>query len=227
MKYRCLIVDDEALARELMSTHLAQLDNFELVAACPSALEAYTFLQQGHIDLVFLDIEMPGLKGNDFLKSLDDKPHVILTTAHRHYALEGYELNVIDYLLKPIVFARFFKAIEKFIRIAEKRVGSNESDDHIFVQHQRKSVKVTLGEILYVESLKDQVKIYLEKDSITFKSTLSAFEEKLGSNFLRVHRSFVVNLNRVTAFTKKDIEIGSYEIPIGEFYKESVFKRLG
>ena len=209
MKYRCLIVDDEELARELMSTHLAQLDSFELVAACSSALDAYTFLQKEHIDLIFLDIEMPGLRGNDFLKSLGQKPQVIFTTAHRHYALEGYELDVVDYLLKPIVFPRFFKAIEKFIRIAEKKVDTNEADDYIFVQYQRKSVKVTLDDILYVESLKDQVRVYLGKDSITFKSTLSSFEEKLGTNFLRVHRSFIVNLNRVTAFTKKDIEIGS------------------
>ena len=227
MIYRCLIVDDEELARELMSTHLAQLDSFELVAACSSALDAYTFLQKEHIDLIFLDIEMPGLRGNDFLKSLGQKPQVIFTTAHRHYALEGYELDVVDYLLKPIVFPRFFKAIEKFIRVAEKKVDTNEADDYIFVQYQRKRVKVVLDDILYVESLKDQVKIYLGKDSFTFKSTLSSFEEKLGANFLRVHRSFIVNLNRVTAFTKKDLEIGECEIPIGEFYKESVFKRLG
>jgi two-component system, LytTR family, response regulator len=227
MKYKCLIVDDEELARELMLTHLAQFDNFELVASCSSAIEAYSFLQQEHIDLIFLDIEMPGLKGNDFIKSLDRQPQVIFTTAHRHYALEGYELNVIDYLLKPIVFARFFKAIEKFTQSMGRGETSHDLVDYIFVQYQRKNVKVILSDILYVESLKDQVKIHFKDDSITFKSGLSAFEEKLDTNFLRVHRSFIVNLNRITAFTKKDIEIGGNEIPIGEFYKEAVFQKLG
>ena len=226
MKYKCLIVDDEELARELMSTHLAQLDGFQLIAACASAFDAYAVLQQEHIDLIFLDIEMPGLKGNDFLKSIDRQPHVIFTTAHRHYALEGYELNVIDYLLKPIVFTRFLQAIEKFLSFIGREQTSPTAVDHIFVQHQRKSVRLVLDDILYVESMKDQVKVYFKDEAITFKSSLSSFYEKLGPKFLRVHRSFVVNLNRITAYTKKDIEIEGYEVPIGEFYKEAVYQNL-
>lgn len=225
MKYKCLIVDDEELARELIKTHLSSLAEFELVASCTSAIEAYNVIQKESIDLIFLDIEMPQLKGTDFLKNLKINPKVIFTTAYREYALEGYELDVIDYLLKPITFSRFLKAVDKFKKNVYKK--EERVDSSIYIQRNKKSIKVRLDEIWYIESVKDYVKIYLKEEEIQFKSSISAFEKRLNSNFLRVHRSYIVNTTKITAFTKKDIEIEWVEIPIGDYYKKNVFAKLG
>ncbi|WP_025663475.1 LytR/AlgR family response regulator transcription factor, partial [Aquimarina megaterium] len=184
MTYKCLIIDDEKLARGLIKTHLSQLEDFELVASCGSAIEASMILQKETIDLLFLDIEMPVLKGTDFFKNLVHKPKVIFTTAYRDYAVEGFELNAVDYILKPITFQRFFNAIEKFRTL--QRVSSSEpvstpenKDAFIYIRKDRKQVKVYLDAILYIESLKDYVKIHLEKENHITKSSISAFEEKL------------------------------------------------
>ncbi len=230
MLYKCIIVDDESLARELIETHLSQLKNFELIASCSSALEAHNVLQSETIDLMFLDIEMPVLKGTDFLKTLKHKPKVIFTTAYRDYALEGFELNALDYLLKPITFQRFFQAIEKFIDTRKSSIvvteNSNLEDSHIFVQSNKKNIKVFYDDITYIESIKDYIKIHLQNTSLMLKHGITAFEEKLDSRFLRVHRSYIVNSTRITAFTRQDIEIGNIEIPIGDFYKANVMKQL-
>ena len=165
--YKCLIVDDEELARELIETHLTQLDGFELVASCASAIEASTILQQQTIDLLFLDIEMPVLKGTEFFKNLIQKPKVIFTTAYRDYALDGFELNAVDYLLKPITFGRFFKAIEKFLDsenatpIITSKNDNVINNDFIFIRKDRKQIKIKFEDVLYIESLKDYVKIHL------------------------------------------------------------------
>ncbi len=232
MIYKCLIIDDEELARELIETHLNQLDNFELVASCASAIEASNILQKQPVDLLFLDIEMPVLKGTEFFKNLLQKPKVIFTTAYRDYALDGFELNAIDYLLKPITFSRFFKAIEKFKEqssITVKETQSNlptTEDDFIFVSKNRKKVKVIFDEILYIESLKDYIKIHLVNESHTVKFSISAFEKELDARFIRIHRSYIVNKNKITAYTKNDIEIGKAEIPIGDNYRENISGRL-
>ncbi|MFT5618468.1 MAG: two-component system LytT family response regulator [Arenicella sp.] len=229
MKYKCVIVDDEELARELIETHLSQLDEFELVASCESALEAQKILRTESVDLLFLDIEMPVLKGTDFLKSLTIQPKVIFTTAYRDYAIEGFELNAIDYLLKPIVFERFFKAVSKFLESSYENTHAEtppESKDYIYVQSKRKNIRINLSEVLYIESVKDYVRIHLKTEDITFKSSITSFYEKLDTHFLRIHRSFIVNTRQVTAFTKNDVEIGQQEIPIGEMYKEEVLRRL-
>ena len=221
MTYKCLIVDDEKLARGLIKTHLSQLDDFELVASCSSAIEASKILQEETIDLLFLDIEMPVLKGTDFFKNLIHKPKVIFTTAYRDYAIEGFELNAVDYILKPITFQRFFSAIEKFRSLQTKAVGSNtvpdpeNKDAYIYIRKDRKQVKVCLDSVLYIESLKDYVKIHVEKEKHITKSSISAFEEKLDKRFIRVHRSYIINKDKITAYTKNDIEIGKIEIPIG------------
>ena len=225
MIYTCLIVDDEELARELIETHLSQLDNFKIIASCENALEAQKQLQTQAIDLLFLDIEMPVLKGTDFLKSLPQQPKVIFTTAYRDYAIEGFELNAIDYLLKPIEFERFFKAIQKFLD-SQPRQQAQSRESHIFIQSNKKNIKVQLEEVLYIESLKDYVKIHFQDNFLVFKSGLTAFESKLDDRFLRVHRSFIVNMDKITAFTKHDIEIVHLEIPIGEHYKAMVLKKL-
>jgi len=240
---RCLIVDDEPLARDLIETHLSQLNGYELAASCASAIEASEVLRDQHIDLMFLDIEMPVLKGTDFYKNLAQKPKVIFTTAYRDYALDGFELDAVDYLLKPIVFSRFFQAIERFAA-SQRHHADNEYDreattitaqlgtasqpktDHIFVRKDRKQVKVLLEDILYIQSLKDYVKIFMRSGSHIIKQRISAFEEELDSDFIRVHRSYIVNQHKITAFTKQDIEIDEHEIPIGENYRSSFEESL-
>ena len=243
--YRCMIVDDESLARELIETHLSQLDNFELVASCASAIEASRQLKETPVDLLFLDIEMPVLKGIDFYQSLSVKPSVIFTTAYREYALEGFELEAVDYLLKPIVFSRFFKAIERFLnqkQIDHKSHFSdgrrNESADrqrkeaptnqrtHLFVRKDRKQVRIDLNEILYIHSLKDYIQVFLKDQKHVIKYSISAFHKELGDDFVRVHRSYVVNKSKITAFTNNDIELEAIEIPIGENYRQQVHEAL-
>ncbi|MTI31971.1 LytR/AlgR family response regulator transcription factor [Xanthovirga aplysinae] len=227
MIHKCMIVDDEELARELIATHLSHLDEFELIASCKNALEARTILQQKEVDLLFLDIEMPFLKGTEFFQSLSRKPKVIFTTAFRNYAVEGFELNAIDYLLKPILFDRFIKAIDKFLE-SKKLNGIKQLNrkDHIFIQSHKKNIKLKLADILYVESLKDYIKISFPEDNLIFKCGITAFEKMLDNRFLRVHRSFLVNMDKVSAFTKNDIEIEEKEIPIGESYKIDVLNKL-
>ncbi|MDP2541721.1 DNA-binding response regulator [Tenacibaculum discolor] len=229
MTYKCLIVDDEKLARGLIKTHLSQLDDFELIASCSSAIEASNILQKETIDLLFLDIEMPVLKGTDFFKNLVHKPKVIFTTAYRDYAVEGFELNAVDYILKPITFQRFFSAIQKF-KVSQKEnivnpsivSTSKNNSSFIYIRKDRKQVKVHLDSILYIESLKDYIKIHLEKEKHITKSSISAFEEKLDQRFIRIHRSYIVNIDKITAYTKNDIEIGKIEIPIGENFRSNL-----
>lgn len=227
MKYRCLIVDDEDLARGLIKNHLSQLDDFELVATCASAIEASKILKAQEIDLLFLDIEMPVLKGTEFFKNLIHKPKVIFTTAYRDFALDGFELNAVDYLLKPITFARFFKAIEKFLELQQNNSVVTSTDsvyktDHVFVRKDRKQVKVFFDDILYIESVKDYIKIVTNDNNHLIKQSLKSFEELLDHRFLQLHRSYIVNFEKVTAYTKQDMEIGRIEIPIGDSYKKSI-----
>lgn len=225
MAYNCVIVDDEELARELIERHLSQLEDFEVVASCASAIEAHAVLQNTLVDLIFLDIEMPVLKGTDFVKNLTTSPKVIFTTAYRDYALEGFELNAVDYLLKPIVFGRFFKAIEKFM-VQQQPKETPPKRDSIYISIKKKNIKVVLEDILYIESLKDYIKIHLSQETLVFKHGLTAFERQLDERFLRIHRSYIVNTKKITAYTKQDVEIGALEIPIGEFYKKEALEKL-
>lgn len=223
MKHKCIIVDDEPLARELIASHLANFENFELIDSFENALKAYTFLENNAVDLIFLDIEMPLLKGNDFLKKLKNPPKVIFTTAYREYALEGYELNVIDYLLKPITFDRFFASIEKFRQLQTLKKESNSTtENYIFVTSSNKNIKIILDEILFIESLKDYITIHLENGrSYHIKQNISVFEKLLNPDFVRVHRSFIIHAKKLTSYSKNEIEINSVEIPIGNSYKEN------
>ncbi|MEL6534403.1 MAG: response regulator [Bacteroidota bacterium] len=224
----CLLVDDEPYARELIQAHLAQLPDFRLVAACGSALEAMRVLQKETIDLLFLDIEMPLLKGTDFLAQLIQKPQVIFTTAYREYAWEGFELNAVDYLLKPITFARFMRAIEKYQVTAKAPVlaatkpPTPQPKEFIFVRENRKEVRILLQEIRYVKSIKDYVGLHTDVATHLVKSTLEGMQQRLDGRFLRIHRSYLVNTDYVTAYTTQDVELGKVEIPIGENYKAEV-----
>lgn len=229
---RCLIIDDEPLAIEVVKMHLAQLTDFQVVASFHNVVDALETIKDDTIDLIFLDIEMPVLSGIDFLKTVPNVPKVILTTAYRHYAIESYELDVVDYLLKPIAFSRFLKAVNKYkssVQLAVSQVATSEeilSNDHIYVNVNKKYIKIKFDDILYVESIKDYIKIHLQDQAVVTKDAISNFEIKLPSDFLRTHRSFIVNTTKVTAFTKVDVELGTKEIPIGSSYKAAVMRFL-
>lgn len=235
MKTKCLIVDDEPLAIEVIENHISHFENLEVTATARSAIRAFEILEQEKVDLIFLDIQMPQLTGIEFLKTLTKPPVVIFTTAYIDYALESYELDVLDYLVKPISFPRFLKAVNKYFALGNRtdssdvrpKSGSDPDRDHLFVRADRKSQKVKFDDILYVESVKDYVKIHCADRRILVKTSLSAFEEELpAENFVRIHRSYILNLDQITAYTAYDIEIGSIEIPIGVSYKQKVFERL-
>ena len=231
---KCLIVDDEPLAIMLIEKHISQLPQLEIVASCQNALEAFEILKKEPIDLLFLDIQMPVLTGLEFAKSLQNPPSIIFTTAYREYALESYELNVVDYLLKPITFTRFFKAINKYLNsrqsettpVTQVTAATPAEPEYIYVNANKKHIKVLFPDILYIESLKDYVRIHTSDQRITTKDKISEFEQKLPDYFLRIHRSFIVNKRKLTAFTAHDVEIGETEIPIGVSYKKGVFEVL-
>lgn len=237
MKTKCLIVDDEPLAIELIETHISQMDSFEVVATSHNAIKAFEILKTQTIDLIFLDIQMPMMTGIDFIKTLKNPPKVIITTAYRDYAVEGYELDIVDYLLKPITFERFFRAIEKYHQLTQKNtviqketvnIKSEDDEAFIYVKSNKKHIKIYLKDLLYVESLKDYIKIFTTDESIiVVKQKISLVEEKLpDAQFLRVHRSFLVNKKYISAFTANDLEINNTEIPIGISYKQKVFEEL-
>ena len=231
---KCLVVDDEPLAVKLMVKHIEQVPQLLFIGQCSNAIEAMAFLKENETDLVFLDIQMPVLTGIDFVKSLHHLPAIIFTTAYRDYAVESYELEVVDYLLKPITFPRFLKAIQKYeghhsgamtTEISTSQTYS-EIPSWMYVNVNKKHVKIHFAEVLYVESIKDYVRIHTEEESYMTKDTLTDFCLRLPDHFLRVHRSFAVNSHRVTAFTTQDVEIGEKEIPIGSSYKEFVILEL-
>ncbi len=232
MSIKCIIIDDEPLAIQIIEQHLEKIPDLVLTASFQNPLEAFELLKTTKVDLLFLDIQMPLLTGIDFIKALDNPPAVVFTTAYRDYAIESYELNIVDYLLKPISFKRFFKAINKFRKLAQIQVSNNlpeevsPTNDHIYVNSNKKYVKVLFGHITYVESLKDYIRIHTSDDTIITKDKISEFEKKLPGQFLRIHRSYLVNVSKISAFTAKDVEIGSAEIPIGDSYKKEVLLHL-
>jgi DNA-binding LytR/AlgR family response regulator len=230
MTHKCLIIDDEPLAIEVIATHMKQIPDLEVIATFQNPLKAFQFLQNESIDLIFLDIEMPLITGIDFVKNLENPPKVIFTTAHRDYAVTSYELDVVDYLLKPISFSRLFKAINKYkslLKTSEEVTSQNQeitANDHIYVNSNKKYIKIAFDDILYVESLKDYVRIHLSDQKVMTKDTIGNFLKKLPSQFLRIHRSFLINTTKVTAFTSMDVEIGTKEIPIGASYKNDTIQ---
>lgn len=234
MKIRCLIVDDEPLALDVLETYISRVDNLELVCRCNNAVEAYNCLQTEQVDVMFLDIQMPKLTGIDFLKSLANPPKVIFTTAYRDYAVEGYELNAVDYLLKPISFDRFLKAIAKVTPQETKPAATIHASEpdykeaFIYLKADKKMVKVMLSDILYIESLKDYIRVKTETKEIISYQKISFLEEKLPADkFLRIHRSFIIALDKVQAFSATTVDLGKTEIPIGRLYKNEVLQILG
>lgn len=230
MKVKCLLVDDEPLAIQLIQKHIDQLESFEVVGTCGNAIKALEMLRSMQVDLLFLDIKMPQISGIDFLKTLRNPPAVIITTAYREFAIEGYDLDLIDYLLKPITFDRFFKAIERYLRLNHQSSPTllpPSDQQFMYLKSGGKFHKLNIDDILYIESLKDYVVAHCVNNKITAKYKISDLETELqGKGFLRIHRSYLINLKKITAFTAYDIEIGSKEIPIGASYKEYVYKVL-
>ncbi|TAJ13677.1 DNA-binding response regulator [Marinilabiliaceae bacterium JC017] len=231
MKVRCLIVDDEDLAIDVIAEYISRIDYLELVGICKSAVEALAVLNQKQVDLLFLDIQMPGLTGLQLLRNLSNRPEVIFTTAYSEYALEGFELEALDYLIKPIPFDRFIKAINRYFKmrqhpleIPEQTVKDTFLDSFIFVKSDKVMVKVILSEINHIESLRNYVSIFL-KDGKEVKTlnTISNIEEKLPeSHFLRVHRSFIIAIDKIESYTSGSVKIAGQYIPIGRNYKDQV-----
>ena len=227
MKIRCLVIDDEPLALQVIQIHISKIPGMEVFAIFQNPIDAFDVIKSNKIDLIFLDIEMPLLSGIDFLKTLQNPPKVIFTTAYRNYAMESYDLDVVDYLLKPISFIRFLKAVNKYkslvnIAIPESAIKEEVANDHLYVNTNRKFMNLKFKDVLCIDSLKDYVKIYLNDKSVITKDSIRNFIKKLPKEFLRIHRSFIVNTNKITAFTKVDVEVGEREIPIGASYKEDV-----
>lgn len=231
-KITCLIVEDEPLAAEVLEDYIGQVPFLHLVKICGDAIYALEVLQKEKIELIFLDIHLPKLKGLDFLKTLNEPPKVIITSAYQGYALQGYEFNVVDYLLKPIEFKRFVTAVNKVRRqkeISELSVTTQVTAERPsqFFNVGKKKVKMFLDEILYIESLKEYIKIVSKDKSILTKFQLGQTEDLLkNKNFLRIHRSFIVAKDKIDAFSATDVEIQGKLIPIGRSYKEHVYTHL-
>ena len=225
-KLRCIAVDDEPLALDIIENHLSGFDDFELVAKCNNAIEASELIKNQAIDLIFLDIQMPEISGISFAKSLEKPPMIIFTTAYSEYAVEGFELQAVDYLLKPISLERFGKAITKVreynqLRNNQKQAETTELDnEHIFVKANQKLIKIRYDEIQYVEAFADYVKIYIPEKRIVTLQTMKKMEQKLPPNlFQRIHRSFIVGVKHIESYSTSDVEVAGVKMPIGKNYK--------
>lgn len=234
MKLKCIIIDDEPLAIEVIESYVARIESLELVGKFRNAIKAFDYLQSGEtVDLIFLDIQMPKLTGLEFLKTLQHAPKVIFTTAYREYALEGFELEALDYLLKPISFERFMKAVSKALgqtsTSSEPEVSlSADGDDFIFFKCDKKMIRVSLKEILYIESVKDYVKIKTSDKEVVTHQKISVLETKLpAAHFIRIHRSFIVNIPKIESYSASEVELNKESIPVGRNYKTDVMERLG
>ena len=213
----CIIIDDEPLAVNLLENHISKIEDLKLVARGKNALEAYKLLQNHEVDLMFLDIQMPDLNGIEFLKSLHKRPATIFTTAFREYAIDGFELEAVDYLLKPITFERFFRSVHRILRNMEKI-----PEDFIVLKAEGFNRKIKINDILYFESSGNDVKVILANDNLTvLKTSISDLETTLRHNgFVRIHRSFLINPNAVTAANHNEILLGQFTVPVGRSYKK-------
>ncbi|MFK7799165.1 MAG: LytR/AlgR family response regulator transcription factor [Aureispira sp.] len=222
-----ILVDDEPLAQEIVETHISKFPNLKLLAKCNNAVEALQALKEHEVDLMFLDIQMPQISGIDFLKTLPSPPKVILTTAFSEYALDGYDLNVVDYLLKPISFDRFAKAVNKAVSQdtpqQEPSPSSKENADYIFVKADKKLIKIHFNDIFYIEGLKDYVILHTPTGRVVTLQTMKSLEIKLPQDlFMRIHRSYIVNLSNITVIEGNTVQINKKIIPIGKNYKEKL-----
>lgn len=229
--YRCIIIDDEPIAIRVIRNHLSVFADFEIVAECTNALEAMQVLQKENIDLMFCDIQMPQITGVDFIRSLSHPPNVIFTTAYRDYAIDAFELNVVDYLLKPISFERFTKAINHFLALETPKDTQADpgtfSRDFIFLKADKKHYKVNLADILYFESLGDYVIAYTTDQKIITKERIGHLPDMLPVNrFIQIHRGYIVSIDKIESIGAGFVEIGKKKLPVGRNYKPAVQKLL-
>ncbi len=238
MKIKTIIVDDEPLALDILETYIEKLPDLELIARCSNAFEANEALKKSDVDLMFLDIQMPQLTGIDFLKTLAKPPMVVFTTAYSNYALEGFELNALDYLLKPVSLERFMKAVNKAEEQMElhRNTGNDaahqeDGPDYFFVKSDKKLVRVKYSDIIYIEGLKDYVIIRMENGRVISLQTMKSLEDKLpASQFIRVHRSYIVNLEKIVAIVGNMVEVtekGAVKhLPIGKNYRDILLEMI-
>ena len=233
MKTKCIIADDEPLARKVIKTHLQAFEDVEIVAECGNAVETDRVLRQHSVDLIFLDIEMPQISGFEFLKTLSKPPKIIIVTAYRNYALKGYEYDIVDYLLKPVSFDRFYKAMTNFFKqIKNTEIKVLDDNDiggkpFIYFNEDKTIHKIYLNDILYLESFREYIKVHTLDKAIMTKLPISKIEEKLKDrDFIRIHKSYVISVNKVSSFNSRIITIHETELPIGRTYKDAVMKVL-
>jgi len=233
LRTRCIIIDDEPIAIDVIKSHLNNFKEFEIIAECDNAIEAIEIINKKQIDLMFLDIKMPQLSGIEFLKIVNTNIKVILTTAYRDYAIDAYQLDVIDYLLKPISFERFTKAINKFYTNKTDNVIQKKSEqilneaEFIYVKEGKETHKIYLNDILYVESFKEYIIIHLLNKEIKVIYKIGEFELMLPStNFVRIHKSYIISINKIASFSSNSVLIDQIKLPIGGTYSESVKKAL-
>lgn len=231
--YHCLIVDDEITAREILESHLSKIPTLLVSGSCKNAIEAFTIINTTKIDLIFLDINMPEISGLSFAKSINKNSKVIFTTAYREYAVDGFNLQAVDYLLKPISFDRFLQAVNKFIGenipIETPIIPENvaEESEFIFVRSDRKMIKIDFDAILHVESLSDYIKIITADKTIVTRETISNIEAKLPKKkFIRIHRSFLIAIAKIDSFTNEYVEINQKSLPISRSYRKAVLEQL-
>lgn len=232
MEVKCLIIDDEPLARKVVEKYISEINEFKYVGACSNAVEALKFLGEQPVDLIFLDINMPKLSGIEFLNTIKNPPLVVITSAYREYAVESYDYDVVDYLVKPIEFPRFIRMVQKVLN----RLNINHSHsapepgqkiDHLFLKVNKKMVKVFLKDILYIESLKDYVMVRTANEDLIVHHNLHSFTDLLPpEDFMRIHRSYTVSLERVKAIDGNQVEVAGKYLPIGRNYQQEVKNRI-
>lgn len=229
---KCLIVEDEPLAAEILSEYILLTPFLSLVNTCDNAISALDFVHNNAVDVIFLDINLPKLSGLDFIRTLRKQPKIILTTAHKEFAVQGFELQVVDYLLKPIEFSRFTKAVNKLVSPIKhpaepEKAAPTVRPFHFFTVHKRQ-VKIFLDEILFIESLKDSVLVVTKYKSYNTHYQLGELEGLLNNdNLIRIHRSFLVAIDKIESFTATEVEITGRELPIGRSFKGDVMEKLG
>jgi len=234
MKLRCLLIDDEPPALKILASYISNINGLEIVGQCKNALEALDVLNQHAVDVIFLDIKMPKMLGTEFLKNLSHPPKVIFVTAYRDYAVEGYELDAVDYLVKPVSFERFFKAITKLNRMMGKETISASIDyksnpeAFVYLKVDKDMKKIFVNDIVYIESWKDYIKLFLVNGrNLIVKQTITAMENLLSEHkFMRVHRSYMVSLNKISGYNGISVQLETKEIPIGRLYKQVVMEKL-
>jgi len=234
MKLRCLLIDDEPPALKVLARYISEIGGMEITGQCRNAIEALEVLYQKQVDVIFLDIKMPRIIGTEFLKNLSHPPKVIFVTAYREYAVDGFELDAVDYLVKPVSFERFFKAITKLNRVMGRETSAVIAIDapnpaaFVYVKVDRDMKKVFVNDIQYIESWKDYIKIFLtDGKNFLVKQSISAMENLLSEHkFMRVHRSYIISLDKVSGYNNISLQLGGHEIPIGRLYKQAVMERL-